>query len=105
MAALAVASGSVGVLGGAALFGVGFGSVQPALMALTTDRVGPEERGKAMGTFYFAWELGIALGSAASGWLLNYIGFSPLFALITAPPLIGAALGLKSRRAQGGAGV
>ncbi len=97
MAVLAMVTGPVGVLMGAALFGLGIGSVQPALMALTTDRVGPEDRGKAMGTFYFAWELGIAVGSAASGWLLNFLEFSTLFALITAAPLLGAALAFRSR--------
>ena len=101
MAALALATGPTGVLVGAALFGLGFGSVQPALMALTTDRAGPEERGKAMGTFYFAWELGIVIGSAASGWLLNFVGFPTLFALVSTTPLVGAALALKSRPPRG----
>jgi MFS family permease len=97
MMVLAAAAGPAGVLVGAALFGLGFGSVQPALMALTTDRAGPAERGKAMGTLYFAWELGIAASAAASGWLLNYIGFSTLFALVAAAPLLGAALALRCR--------
>jgi MFS family permease len=49
---LGVTTGWIGVLAGGALLGLGFGSAQPALMALTTDRVAPAERGKAMGTFY-----------------------------------------------------
>ena len=102
MAALALAAGPAGILVGAALFGLGLGSVLPALMALTTDRVGQEERGKAMGTFYFAWELGIAIGSAASGWLLNFLDFSTLFALISIAPILGAALAFKSRSSRGG---
>jgi MFS family permease len=97
MIILAAASGPAGVLVGAALFGLGFGSVQPALMALAADRAGPAERGKAMGTLYFAWELGIAGSAAVSGWLLNFIGFSTLFALISVTPVLGAALALRCR--------
>ncbi|MBI4536853.1 MAG: hypothetical protein HY712_02720 [candidate division NC10 bacterium] len=50
---------------------------------------------------YFAWGLGIALGSAASGCLLTFIDFPTLFALITATPLIGAALAFRSRTPHG----
>ena len=54
-------------LAAAALYGVGFGAAQPALLAMTADRVPPGERGRAMGTLYTAWELGISGGSIAAG--------------------------------------
>jgi predicted MFS family arabinose efflux permease len=91
----------LGLLAAAGILGVGFGCAQPALMALTTDRVAPEERGKAMGTFYFAWELGIASGAAASGWLLTVTGFGPLFTLGALIPCAGALLAFASRRPRG----
>jgi MFS family permease len=72
-------TGPLGVLTGGAVLGLGIGSAQPALMALTTDRVPPAERGKAMGTFYTAWELAIASGAAGAGWLLNITDFAALF--------------------------
>jgi MFS family permease len=90
-------SGPAGMLVGAAILGLGFGSAQPALMALTTDRAGPSERGKAMGTFYTAWELGIASGAAGAGWLLNITDFATLFLVGAAVPFGGAFVALKAR--------
>ena len=98
---LGLTSGPVGVLMAAAIFGVGFGMVQPTLMALTTDRVPAEERGKAMGTFYTAWELGIATGAAGSGWLLNITGFPVVLLTGAGIVLIGAVLSLRARPARG----
>lgn len=98
---LGVTTGWIGVLAGGALLGLGFGSAQPALMALTTDRVAPAERGKAMGTFYTAWELGIASGAAGAGWLLNVTDFAALFLVGAAIPLGGACLALKARPTAG----
>jgi len=94
---LGLTSGVVGVLVGGAIYGLSFGIVQPALMALTTDMVPASERGKAMGTFYFAWELGIASGSTGAGLLLNLIDFSVMLLLSAAIPLAGAALSLRAR--------
>lgn len=91
-------SGPAGVLAGAAVVGVGFGMVQPTLMALTTDRVAPKERGKAMGTFYFAWELGIASGSTGAGLLLTRLDMPPVLLGGALLPILGALLAFKARR-------
>jgi predicted MFS family arabinose efflux permease len=100
LVALGLTSGPTGVLLGAATFGVGFGCVQPALTALTADRVAPEERGKAMGTFYTAWELGIAAGAVGSGWILNITNFSVVLMICAAVALLGAALSIRVRPAR-----
>jgi MFS family permease len=100
MGVFGATSGPGGVLAGAGILGVAFGSVQPALMALTTDRVPPEERGKAMGTFYTAWELGIAAGAAGSGWLLAWMDFASLFLVWITFPLCGSILTYWSRPRQ-----
>ena len=97
---LGMTTGPVGVLAGGAVLGVGFGSAQPALMALTADRVSPAERGKAMGTFYTAWELGIAAGAAGAGWMLNLTGFGTLFLVSAAIPVGGALLAFRVRAAE-----
>jgi MFS family permease len=102
---LGLTSGAAGVLAGGIILGLGFGSAQPALMALTTDRVPPAERGKAMGTFYTAWELGIASGAAGSGWLLNLTDFGTLFLLGAAIPVGGAFLAWQTRPTVAGAHV
>ncbi len=88
----------ISVLGGAALFGIAFGSVQPALLALTVDRVSSEERGKAMATFYTAWEFGIAVGSSGAGLLLQRMDFGGMLLLIGILPITGVVLALTLRR-------
>jgi MFS family permease len=92
---LGLTSGVLGVLVGGALYGLALGSAQPALMALAADRVRPPERGKAMGTFYFAWELGITTGSTGAGLLLSLMDFPVMLLIGSAVPLIGAALALR----------
>lgn len=94
---LGLTSGPTGVLAGAALYGIAFGSAQPALMALTADRVPSEERGKAMGTFYAAWELGISAGATGSGLLLKVTDFPLMLLASAALPMAGALLSLRAR--------
>jgi MFS family permease len=95
---LGLTGGPLGVLVGAAVYGLAFGSVLPVLMALTADRTERVERGKAMGTFYTAWELGVSLGGTGSGLLLR-VGDFPLMLLVCAAfPAAGALLSLRSRR-------
>jgi len=96
-AILGLTSDRIWLLVGAAVYGLGFGSVQPALMALTADRVPLEERGKAMGTFYVAWELGITAGSTGAGLLLRVIDFPLTLLASSFIPMIGAILGFRAR--------
>jgi MFS family permease len=63
-------------LGAAALYGIGFGAGQPALLAMTADRVPPGERGRAMGTLYTAWELGISGGAILLGLCAPRLGYT-----------------------------
>jgi MFS family permease len=95
-AILGLTSDRIWVLVGAAIYGVGFGSVQPALMALTADRVPPEERGKAMGTFYTAWELGIMTGSTGAGLLLEVTDFPLMLLASSLLPMVGALLAFRA---------
>jgi MFS family permease len=94
---LGLTSGPTGVLVGAAIYGAAFGSVQPALMALTADRVPAEERGKAMGTFYTAWEFAISAGATGSGLLLRVADYPLMLLVGSAFPLVGALLALRAR--------
>lgn len=74
------------------LYGLGFGTTQPVLMAWTADLVPPAERGKAMGTFFTGLELGIALGAAGFGLVLARLGFPLTFLAAGALALAGGAL-------------
>ena len=92
--ALAAGAGPVAVAVAGALYGLGFGTAQPALGAWCVDLVGPAERGKAMGTFFTGLELGIALGAIGAGWVLRETGYAGLFLTGGSICLVGCALAL-----------
>ncbi len=99
LAVLALAQSLPGLGLAAALYGVGFGAAQPALMAWCVDRVAPEDRGRAMGTYYTALELGIALGAMSAGVAVSVIGFATTFLAAAAVAALGAALAARGRDA------
>ena len=75
------------------LYGVGFGAALPSLMAWTVDLVPAADRGRAMGTFFTAFELGIGAGAIGFGVLLGRTGFPSTFLAAGALALVGGALG------------
>jgi MFS family permease len=74
------------------LYGIGFGSVQPTLLALALHGVEPQRRGAVNGTVFSFFDLGIGLGSVALGFLANVLGYSQMYLLASIAPLIGLAL-------------
>ncbi len=70
---------------------------EPALLALTVDRVASAERGKAMATFYTAWEFGISLGSSGAGFVLQRTTFSLMLLGSVIIPALGTVLALRVR--------
>lgn len=95
---LALSASLAGLVTAGALYGVGFGSAQPTLMAWCVDLVGTHDRGRAMGTYYTALELGIAVGAAATGLAVSLAGFTWTFLGVAVVVLTGAGLALTSRR-------
>ena len=73
---VATAGSLAAFLAAALLYGLGFGLFHPAMMALLVDRVSPQGRGAAMGTFTAAFDLGIGIGSIVMGMVLQYAGAS-----------------------------
>jgi MFS family permease len=92
LAAVAVLPASWAIALAGALYGLGFGTTQPAVMAWCVDRVPPGERGKAMGTFFTALELGIAAGAIAFGWIVAATGYRLAFLAGALLALAAAAL-------------
>jgi MFS family permease len=80
-----------------ALYGLGHGTAQPSLMAWCVDRAAPAHRGRAMGTFFTALELGIALGAMSSGLAVARWGFGATFLANAGAALAGAALAATHR--------
>jgi len=71
---VATANSLTTFLAAAVLYGLGFGLFHPTLMALLVDRVSPQGRGAAMGTFSAAFDLGIGVGSIIMGTVLQFAG-------------------------------
>jgi MFS family permease len=81
---LAGAESAPRLLASAVLFGVGFGAAQPAILAMAADRVPPAERGRAMGTIFTAWELGILGGATLLGLVTDRFGYVATWLLAAA---------------------
>src|SRR5439155_8434494 len=99
-ALLALAPGGVSFFVAGALFGLGFGTAQPALMAFAVDRAPPERRGTATSTVLLAMDLGAGIGTAAFGQLAAATGYPALYGVAAAILLAASllyALGLLRR--------
>jgi MFS family permease len=81
----------------ASFFGFGFGSAQPATMALLIDRVRPAERGLATGTYYTGFDAGVSSGSILLGAVSQYLGFNVMWPIAAACTLLGLTGFLKIR--------
>jgi len=61
------------------ILGFGFGSLMPTLNAMVVDRVPPDKRGSALGTFTSFMDIGIGTGSVAMGFAAKQMGYSNTF--------------------------
>jgi MFS family permease len=80
------------VILGAIGMGAAFSLLFPSLSLLAIDRVVPERRGAAMGTFTASFDLGMLVGSPAVGAAAVLGGYSAAFYLAAAASLACAAL-------------
>ena len=76
---VALSRGPASLIAGGIVYGIGQGIGQPAMVAWCVDQVGPTERGRAMGTFHTALELGIAVGAMIAGVTVTQVGFAATF--------------------------
>jgi MFS family permease len=89
LAVVALARGAPSLIGAGALFGLGAATASTALMTWTADVVDVASRGRAMGTYYTALELGIGLGALLAGVGVEALGFAPTFlAFAAAAPIL-----------------
>lgn len=97
---LALGEGELGLALSGALYGLAGGIAQPALMAWCVDVVAAADRGRAMGTFFTALELGIAIGAMSSGLAVARWGFVATFLAAGVVAMAGAGLALARPRAR-----
>ncbi|WP_053375224.1 MFS transporter [Paenibacillus sp. FJAT-27812] len=76
---LSLSTGLIGVLVSAVLYGIGFGSAQPALQAATIRLARPDRIGVANASISTANDLGIGLGAIMLGWVSQYMSYQALF--------------------------
>ncbi|MFM9279429.1 MFS transporter [Paenibacillus jiagnxiensis] len=76
---LSLATGLAGVLVSAVLYGIGFGSAQPALQAATINLARPDRKGVANASLLTATDLGIGLGAIILGWVSELAGYQAMF--------------------------
>lgn len=92
LAVLSFSTNLAGVIVAAVLYGIGFGSAQPALQAANLRLAPPERRGVASASFMTAFDLGIGLGSIVLGWVSQYTGYETLFLVCAGSVLVSAAI-------------
>jgi len=98
LALLPLAHGFPYFVASASLFGLGFGSAQPATMALLIDRVRSEQRGLATSTYFTGFDVGISIGSILLGVVSQRWGFGLMWSISAACTLLGLAGILADRR-------
>jgi MFS family permease len=97
------AADSLGVvIAGAMAMGAAFSLLFPSLSLVAINRVGPEHRGRAMGTFTAAFDLGMLVGSPIVGAAAAIAGYSAAFYVAAGAAIACAAFSAAmSRETEG----
>jgi MFS family permease len=90
--ALSFSTGLFGLLVSAVLYGIGFGSAQPALQAAIIRLARPDRKGVANASLLTAVDLGIGLGAIMLGWVSQYTSYQVLFAVSAASVAVSLLL-------------
>lgn len=99
MPILAQTSTLTHLLVGGALYGIGFGFIQPTMLALAIRSVSPDKKGAANATYWTAVDMGAASGSLFWGFVAAAFGFKILFHLTIIPLVVAMTLFFLWRRA------
>lgn len=92
MVTLAYTTSMYGLLWAAVLQGLGFGGVQPAIMALVVDRSTAHDRGPALATLMGAFDIGVGLGATGLGLVLEHTNFTIMYLCAAAIAFLGAGV-------------
>ncbi|MFD2214468.1 MFS transporter [Metabacillus endolithicus] len=67
------------LLTAAVLYGIGFGSVQPALQAWSIEKAPKNRRGMANATFFSSFDLGVGIGALLFGQIGHVFGYHTIY--------------------------
>jgi predicted MFS family arabinose efflux permease len=101
MAALVAIGSPAAVIGGALVFGVGFGVLQNASLALMYSRVPAGGEGTVSAIWNAAYDLGMAAGALCAGPVVGLAGYSVTFGLSAAIMLPALVIARRTRPAVG----
>ena len=76
---LAILNSPIYLFAGAILYGLGFGTVQPALQASAINSTPIRKRGMANATYFSAFDLGVGLGAITFGLVAQYADYSSIY--------------------------
>lgn len=76
----------------AAIYGLGFGSVQPALQAWAVDEAAANRKGMANATFFSFFDLGIGIGAIIFGWIAQQFGYGFIYITSAVSVLVSLAI-------------
>ena len=75
-----------------ALAGLGVGTAMSTFQAMAVANVEPWRRGVATSTYFTAFDLGIAAGSLIGGILADFVGYTIMYFVVAAFPIVAAAV-------------
>ena len=84
----------------AAIQGIGFGSVQPALLALGADRATAQTRGPVLATLMMALDLGHAMSGVGLGLVLEQTSFTVTYLCVAGIAVLGTGIFVVGIRRQ-----
>ncbi len=100
VASLSGVDSAAGLVVAGILFGLGQGVTYPALSALVIGRVGPHERGKAVGLYSGAFGGGMMISAFGYGGLAEAAGYTVMYGVAGAVMVLGIAVFLLVDRSQ-----
>lgn len=85
---------------GGIFYGLGFGFIQPTVLAQCIRRAPQTRRGAANATYWTALDIGVASGSIGWGFVAGALGYGTMFLLTIIPVILALAIYLTGRKSN-----
>ena len=100
---IGVSSNMVMFAGAGALAGLGIGTAMSTFQAMAVASVEPWRRGVATATYMTAFDLGIAIGSLLGGILADLVGYTVMYFVVAAFPIVATVVAVAAiKKDEGG---